>query len=713
VTQRDLAKFIRLLSRRRWLVVGVFGITLAVVVAGAMLMPLYYHATTVVMSSTAAQKDPLSMIPTGPGGGSVDRYQQDTNQAIFMGLAKSPEVLRRAEQALGLGLPSSQFSQLFSLDPVTGMAFGITAYGKTADDAIKMANGIAVALRDYYAEQSQLRSGQYRQGLEERVQKLHEDMEATQADLVKLHSDDVMAPSGANQSNALESRLNTLQAELEDATTVLGGLRQRSARTQREMLRQPLQLESETTTTDTVRVSAMEGELSRLMQDLAAAKSRYTERNPEVVRLQSHIAQVQADLATARRQLDTKKTWSPNPVRADLSGALVRLRIDEAEQTARIASFQEVMARIRDRMRSSGSKQVTMSQRLADFEAEKALYQNLSQMLRTVSVEQEARGGMPEILIWQAASMAEGPAPRKGPNREQLLTLGLLLSIFLGIGSAVVVESMDVGLKSAEEVQTALQLPLSASIPLVVGEERKALPQITRALPVSPYAEAYRFLRTSILSDGYHHNVRSLMMTAVSPGQGNTTTIANLALSLAETGRRVVLIDCDLRRPRQHGVFGVSNAIGMTNLLTGTAELDEALQPTDVDGLVVLTAGPQAQNPSALLNSARMRQVIEALKDRFDYVLVDTPPVLAFSDSVALSGLVDGTILTVRVGDASRGNEVQAKTILEKAGARIIGVVVNGLAAQQIDSFHYHAHYYGHPALPVKVEAPVEGEVTQ
>jgi capsular exopolysaccharide synthesis family protein len=233
-------------------------------------------------------------------------------------------------------------------------------------------------------------------------------------------------------------------------------------------------------------------------------------------------------------------------------------------------------------------------------------------------------------------------------------------------------------------------------------------------LPVSPYAECYRFLRTNILYGTDRQNIHSIMVCSAIPQQGTSTTTANLALALAEAGKRVVVIDTDFRRPMVHKNFGTTNEAGLSDLLCGEIGLEAALHPSEVEGITLLTAGAPARNPSALLNSERMRELLRELGDKFDYVLLDSPPVLAFSDGLVLSSLLDGVMLVVRAGDSSRGNELQAKIALERAGANILGVVVNGLSSQQVDNIYYHSHYYGHGrALPVSEDYAVEAKEVQ
>ncbi|MDQ2687139.1 MAG: CpsD/CapB family tyrosine-protein kinase, partial [Armatimonadota bacterium] len=178
------------------------------------------------------------------------------------------------------------------------------------------------------------------------------------------------------------------------------------------------------------------------------------------------------------------------------------------------------------------------------------------------------------------------------------------------------------------------------------------------------------------------------------PGQGATTTICNLAVALAQVGKNVILIDADLRRPHLHDYFGVSNDKGLTSLLQGECEMGEALKHTDIDKLVLLPSGPLPLNPAELLASPQMRSLHERLKPHTDFILIDTPSAIAFSDSAILASFMDAVLLVMRAQEAPRGGEGRVKELLTKARANVVGVVLNGVKPELVDSAYYHSAYY-------------------
>lgn len=204
---------------------------------------------------------------------------------------------------------------------------------------------------------------------------------------------------------------------------------------------------------------------------------------------------------------------------------------------------------------------------------------------------------------------------------------------------------------------------------------------ITLSDPRSQVAEAYRTLRTNLYFSGLDKPLHTLVVTSGEPEAGKSTTLANLAVTLAQGGQRIVLADCDLRRPRQHELFGASNARGLTTMLLEDAALQAPpLLDTGVEGLWLLPSGPLPPNPTELMGSKKMDAVIAALRERADMVLFDAPPVLAVSDAVVLASKVDGVLLVVEAGRTRREQAQLAKAALEKAHVRLLGAVLNNAA---------------------------------
>jgi capsular exopolysaccharide synthesis family protein len=305
-------------------------------------------------------------------------------------------------------------------------------------------------------------------------------------------------------------------------------------------------------------------------------------------------------------------------------------------------------------------------------------------------------------------------APKKpfAPRRTLTVALSLLLAFCFGLGLAFLIEYLDDSVRSAQDIENLLHLPSVAMIPQVgVTKPKKGAlvgvngngaggeVLLTAIDKRSPVAEAYRHLRTSILLSTAGRAPRTLLVTSSVPSEGKTTTAVNTALSLAQTGARVLIIDADMRRPRLHSIFNLSNSNGLSSLLSREVvyeEISAAIKQDEDSGLFILTSGPVPPNPAELVGSDQMLNFISMVTPHFTHVVFDSPPVAAFTDGVLIAAMVDGVLLVVHSGKSSRKLVARARNLLQDVGARIIGVVLNKVAAAGSNSYYYYGGYYQH-----------------
>jgi len=298
------------------------------------------------------------------------------------------------------------------------------------------------------------------------------------------------------------------------------------------------------------------------------------------------------------------------------------------------------------------------------------------------------------------------------------IVIALILSLVAGIGLAFLLDFLDDTIKSVDYISRYINLPSLALIPAARSDKPRlrggqtAAPSDTTALAMvqdvrSPIAESYRHLRTSLLLSSAGTPPRTILVTSSQPSEGKTTTAINTAFILAQTGVQVLIVDCDLRRPRLHAHFNMPNARGLTNALSGDAsEIDNLIQTCEQSpNLKVLTSGPMPPNPAELLGSEEMRKLLKSLSEKFTHVIVDSPPAISFTDASILSTFVDGVILVVHGGRSSRAVVRRAKQQLLDIGANIFGVVLNNVKMESKSNYYYTGYYdyYGSDE-----EAPVE-----
>ncbi|MEK4251416.1 CpsD/CapB family tyrosine-protein kinase [Paenibacillus sp. FSL W7-1287] len=212
--------------------------------------------------------------------------------------------------------------------------------------------------------------------------------------------------------------------------------------------------------------------------------------------------------------------------------------------------------------------------------------------------------------------------------------------------------------------------------------------------PKSPISEAYRTLRTNISFSAVDEDLRVIMVTSAGPGEGKSTTVANLAATYAQSDKRTVLIELDLRKPTVHKTFKLSNRLGISHVLTKQASLDEVIQDTNIPNLSAITAGLIPPNPSELVGSKALGSILEQLKEQFDQIIIDTPPVLALTDAQLISTHCDGVVLVAEAGKVKRSALLDAKERLQIVKAKIVGVVLNNAKRKIKDDYYYY--YYGH-----------------
>ena len=303
------------------------------------------------------------------------------------------------------------------------------------------------------------------------------------------------------------------------------------------------------------------------------------------------------------------------------------------------------------------------------------------------------------------------PTTPIGPQRNRNILVAFLLSLCAGVGLALLMDYLDDSVKSSDDISRHLGLPTLALIPQYASVEKRRLslaPKngngiastaalITLEETRSPMAEAYRHLRTSLLFSSAGKPPQTILVTSSQPSEGKTTTAINTAITLAQADADVVLIDCDLRRPRLHSHFQMDNSHGLTNYLSGERQTEHLLKTyPDLPKLKVITSGPIPPNPTELLGSNEMRNLLQFLKGRFKHVVIDSPPAISFTDAAILSTIVDGVVLVAMAGKSSVHLMRRFKQRLGTIGARIYGVVLNGIKSGSVEYEYYGAGYYNY-----------------
>jgi polysaccharide biosynthesis transport protein len=409
------------------------------------------------------------------------------------------------------------------------------------------------------------------------------------------------------------------------------------------------------------------------------------------------LDQVTGQLAAAESQL---KNESQNAIKS------IQTACRAAIQREKLLSDALEAQKVEANALNQNSIQYNILKRQVD--TDKQLYDGLLQRLKEAEVSAGLKSS--NIHVVDAAERARSPYK---PNKPLNMALALGMGLLLGAGLAFFTESLDSSVKTPDDIDRYLRIPSLGVIPsqLSLGatngrrrslraasEQSASIELITHHSMYSLVSEAYRNLRTSILlSSKAGRPPQILMVTSSQPGEGKTTTSINIGIALAQTGKQVILFDCDMRNPRVHKVLNLDTNAGMSTFLSGNSDLLPLIKKTKVSNLYAISAGPIPPNPADLIGSTRMQEALALLRESFSYIVIDTPPVLSVTDARILGTMVDGVILVVRGGKTAREAVHHTKRLLQEVHARIIGALLNDVDIRSTDYSYYSKNaYYGY-----------------
>ena len=671
--ENHLLDYLASIYRYRYLAGAVFAVV--VVAAGVrahLTTPLYRAQARVMIEIEDDQTTALAGVLNGENARDPEPFYQTqfriltgrelarrtlntldlTKQPEFAGVAHDPTVLVRA------------FMARVSAEPIKSSRLVDVGFVSASPElAARAANQLA---RDYVEQNAESRRANLTSSitwLDEELERQRDRVEASERAMA-TYREQQNALSLQDSQNIVVARLNSLNDAVTKARTTLA---------QKESLYEQVKDLPPGEAPDTIpavqqnsSVQSLKSHVADLERERANLAERYGERHPEIIK-------INAGIRDARRQLDAEIAKALEAIRNDYQTALAEERslersLDDQKGAAMALSRKNVSYTVLER----------------EAQSNRQVYETLLQRQKELQVLASSRGNNVRLV-----DEAEVPRTPFLPDMKRSLVMATLAGLALALALVGGLTYLDDTVKTPEDVAQKLQVPFLGMVPKVTG----GAALLTGDVPHT-FGESFRSLRTALAFSNGTTAGRIIVVTSSQPLEGKTTTASNLAIALALGGEKVLLVDADLRRPNLHKTLGIDNTVGLSHLLTDQASPRDAIRQSATPNLWVMTAGEVPPNPSELLGSDRMKALLSPLHGWFDWVIVDTPPVLAVTDAVILAPLAAGVAFVIRSEMTPRRHVRRALETLMTGKPKLHGIVLNGVDLER--NKYYYSRYYGY-----------------
>ena len=679
-TRLHFLDYWRIIRIRKAIIITVFLITAIVATAVTFILPESYASTVRII----VESDVSDISMGEERSVSQAAYDPYFLQTTFE-LIQSQAVLSNVVSTLNLNIEWGKkyfngetlktteaiefLKRRMHLDTVRNTKYiNITVYSEDKNDAARLANAIAVAYQDYRLQQRQQLASRGIDVLEAQFQAEEEKIQAVQAEVDNLRKTLNIVDSGPNSigptptlTQELLQRYNDQQIEGEKLYKQL------------QTRVTELQAYSTDKLRDVLPTVTGDAALSGLLDKLHEAEQRYVvltnDYNPtnnlNVVRVKSEIDEL-------NHQIDDR-----------VAGIMAALQSEVKSQKAALDAFTAAVEEAKVKDQAEYLRGVPYWEKKRELERRLEFHKLLAAKIETERLGLE----IPKTAMVTITDPATpGDAPVK-PNKTLNIALGLIFGLVMGIGLAFFIEYLDTSVKTIDDVERAFQAPVLGVIPQNVGS-------LVDEGTESTHAEAYRVLRTNLLFSRKDDKLNSVLVVSAGAGEGKTTTALNLATVFAHAGQRVLLADSDLRRPALHKILRVSNNIGLTNYLLKQNALAEVIQTTSVPLLDFMASGKLPNSSMGILGSSQMKDMVAELKQRYDFIFFDSPPILGVSDASILASEVDLVLQVIQYRRYPQPMNIRAKQMIEKVGGNFAGIVLNNINVSQDESYYYYTGYY-------------------
>ena len=670
----SLQEYLAILRRRRAIIIQAFILITVIGVAQALIAKNVYQSSAKLLIdgpshslNTVDANNPLSSL-----------FEMDDSQTVdtqVVVLQAQPLLAQAAKQAGPAALS-------VSVVPGTNViqVTGESGSPKVAADAPNTLLNLFIA-QNTNAELAEMERA--RQFVQTQGKATHDRLNATENALkaFKQKTHIVELTKDRDDQMALVSSLSSSRQSLIASLT---SLRAQIASDQAEMNREPSVAAAKTQTSNP-EVTTLSDSIRTLEVQRAGMTQPggLTPRAPQVQALDAQIAALKARLA-AQPTLATTVTQSPNAFRLGLQQKISDLQAQVPVLQTQIATTTTNLSAAQANIGSYAGLELTLNRLVAEHDAAQNQDKNFSDQLADLNLREKAHHATARII--ESAPVPDAPVR---PKRVQSMVFAALIGLFIGLCLALLQEFLDDRINTVADADRVLQLPSLGYVPALSTADAHLLPQMKG---MDPASESYRVLRTNIHFATVDAPARTLLVTSSNPGEGKTTTAANLAFAMAMDGKKVILVDTDLRRPSLHKLLDIPTVPGLTDVLLGHAPLS----PVEImSGLSVLPAGSTPPNPGELLNSRKFRNLVLELTEQADMVIFDSPPVLVAADAAILASQMDGTIIVVETGATKKASARRTVALLSQARAAVLGIAYNKMRSSDAPGYYYYNHQYG------------------
>jgi capsular exopolysaccharide synthesis family protein len=547
----------------------------------------------------------------------------------------------------------------------------IKVFSEKPEEASRLANAIADAYQSYRKKNREALSRRGITALEERFAEQEAKIQSAQSNVEYLRrslgvSDIAAAGEGPSPLITGETlrRVESLRIE--------GKVQLDTQETLLRQLRDMLSTKGHAGLAQAIPTAANDSLLTTLLDQLSLAQQK-------LVAVEKQYGPQHAEVITARAQVEDLRTQLTNRV----DGFLMGLEAKVAATGKSLSDLESEVARAKSNDIETAAATRPYYEAKLNLEQKKRFSQILDMKIAGEKIDID----LPKSTMVEIIDKAIPGIKPVRPNKPLNIALGIIIGLVVGIGLAFFIEYLDTSVKTIDDVERSLQSPVLGVIPQNVG-------LLLEEGAESPHAEAYRVLRTNLLFSRKDDKLNTIAVVSAGAGEGKSTTVFNLASVFAQSGQRIIIVDSDLRRPTLHKMLKVSNSLGLTNYLLKQNTLEEVVQTTNLPTLDFLASGKLPSSSLGILSSAQMKDLISDLKQRYDYVFFDSPPIMGVSDASILASEVDMTLQVIQYRRYPQPMNIRAKQLIEKVGGNLVGIVLNNINMSQDESYYYYSGYY-------------------